>query len=495
MFSLIITIISIALVAALALATLYYGGNAFNKGDAQSRAAQVVVQGQQILAAADLFFADTGRWPTSLEEMVAQNYLKQVPVVSAFNDESALRQLDWNSAVAVAAAAQATAWTMPVAGKPTFVLDTKSADTCKFVNLKVRGDNGILTKAYTSLGAQCYGASDTALKVVVTKDTESLSTVLPSAEVVAGAIPAIDAAVGWLSAPGVTGTVGQGTGQVSSEGLPAGGVAGAVTITASNGGSFGVLKDYLTTGTVTITVINGTDTPVELTSAVLDNSTQVKVGSTTCSPGTVAMGSIDLGNAFASLSDALMPDALAPVFFEPSDPVDFSGGPWALPAKTACNFTVTATGGNASSISSGLTVSVKDGAALYQSISGQNPPVGELKIVSISPRTYTYDMGGTPVNATAFDVVYQNNSTYTVSGFRAGLSPVSYTAYTNAFTGSGWYGQQQYCIGPGAPGSTVMCTFTSDILYQGPGTLTLGAGTSQADDSTGPVQSEEVAVP
>ena len=32
MFSLIITIISIALVAALALATLYYGGGAFNKG-------------------------------------------------------------------------------------------------------------------------------------------------------------------------------------------------------------------------------------------------------------------------------------------------------------------------------------------------------------------------------------------------------------------------------------------------------------------------------
>ena len=38
MFSLIITIISVALVAALALATLYYGGDAFNEGRPKAEA-------------------------------------------------------------------------------------------------------------------------------------------------------------------------------------------------------------------------------------------------------------------------------------------------------------------------------------------------------------------------------------------------------------------------------------------------------------------------
>ena len=41
MFSLIITIISIALVAALALATIYYGGSAFNKSSATATASKL----------------------------------------------------------------------------------------------------------------------------------------------------------------------------------------------------------------------------------------------------------------------------------------------------------------------------------------------------------------------------------------------------------------------------------------------------------------------
>lgn len=44
MFSLIITIISIALVAALALATLYYGGDAFRDGHAAAQASKLKAQ-------------------------------------------------------------------------------------------------------------------------------------------------------------------------------------------------------------------------------------------------------------------------------------------------------------------------------------------------------------------------------------------------------------------------------------------------------------------
>jgi hypothetical protein len=60
MFALIISIIAIALVVALAGATLYYGGDAFSKGSARSTAAALVNQGQQISGAWTLYKADHG---------------------------------------------------------------------------------------------------------------------------------------------------------------------------------------------------------------------------------------------------------------------------------------------------------------------------------------------------------------------------------------------------------------------------------------------------
>ena len=64
MFSLIISIISIALVAALAAATVYFGGAAFNKGSAGADASTFINAGQQIagaftLASADGYTVDT----------------------------------------------------------------------------------------------------------------------------------------------------------------------------------------------------------------------------------------------------------------------------------------------------------------------------------------------------------------------------------------------------------------------------------------------------
>ena len=84
MFSLIITIISIALVAALALATLYYGGTAFNKGSTGATAARLINEGQQINGAVQILKADkaanavTGTEPTTVTTL-APNYLSQVP--------------------------------------------------------------------------------------------------------------------------------------------------------------------------------------------------------------------------------------------------------------------------------------------------------------------------------------------------------------------------------------------------------------------------------
>lgn len=83
MFSLIITIISIALVAALALATIYYGGSAFSRGGDAAKASQLINEGQQINGAFALARADAqasgSAAPAALVDLVNGNYLAQVP--------------------------------------------------------------------------------------------------------------------------------------------------------------------------------------------------------------------------------------------------------------------------------------------------------------------------------------------------------------------------------------------------------------------------------
>lgn len=83
MFSLIITIISIALVAALALATLYYGGSAFNRGSEGAAAARLINEGQQINGAVAIMRADSASTgaavATDLLGLQTGLYLAQVP--------------------------------------------------------------------------------------------------------------------------------------------------------------------------------------------------------------------------------------------------------------------------------------------------------------------------------------------------------------------------------------------------------------------------------
>lgn len=85
MFSLIITIISIALVAALALATLYYGGSAFNRGSQGAIAAQLINEGQQVNGAVAVAKADAaagGTEITTWQGLVTATpnpYLAQLP--------------------------------------------------------------------------------------------------------------------------------------------------------------------------------------------------------------------------------------------------------------------------------------------------------------------------------------------------------------------------------------------------------------------------------
>lgn len=91
MFSLIITIISIALVAALAVATVYYGGNQFNQGNTKAAGSAIVTSAQQIAAANTLLFNDQGAYaavgPVTVAATCAPtdagcfptSYLKSIP--------------------------------------------------------------------------------------------------------------------------------------------------------------------------------------------------------------------------------------------------------------------------------------------------------------------------------------------------------------------------------------------------------------------------------
>jgi hypothetical protein len=80
MFSLIITIISIALVALLAVATIYYGGSAFTRGGDGATAARLINEGQQLNGARVLAQVDNA--PAASAALVADlapTYLSQIP--------------------------------------------------------------------------------------------------------------------------------------------------------------------------------------------------------------------------------------------------------------------------------------------------------------------------------------------------------------------------------------------------------------------------------
>lgn len=84
MFSLIITIISVALVAALALATLYYGGEFVTDGQARAALTKIMQEGNQVVGALELYKADNGGFPSGTSDeiktqLVSQNYLTQIP--------------------------------------------------------------------------------------------------------------------------------------------------------------------------------------------------------------------------------------------------------------------------------------------------------------------------------------------------------------------------------------------------------------------------------
>jgi type II secretory pathway pseudopilin PulG len=80
MFQLIVAVISIALVAALALASIFYGGEAFTRSQLKAQVTTMINQAQQISGAQTLYKTDKGgSVANTVAELKAANYLAEEP--------------------------------------------------------------------------------------------------------------------------------------------------------------------------------------------------------------------------------------------------------------------------------------------------------------------------------------------------------------------------------------------------------------------------------
>ena len=208
MFSLVITVIAISLVAILAVATLYFGGKAFHQGGDAATAARLIVQSQQVMAAADLFKFERGRWPQSMQELVEARYLSGKPVVPQMAQrepggaERAFYALVGAGSAHAGAGERGTRWVEVAAGAPAYwATHSVSEAVCREVNRKARGDNGIFNRAQAGVLTQCFGtgAPYTVLAHRVDSNDASLEQVVASAgEPALGAAPG---GGGWAVPP------------------------------------------------------------------------------------------------------------------------------------------------------------------------------------------------------------------------------------------------------------------------------------------------------
>ena len=81
MFSLIITIVSIALVVALVAATMYHGGDTLTQGRTTADAAAFVSGGQQVAGAATMYLSLESAAPADVAALITKKYLASAPVV------------------------------------------------------------------------------------------------------------------------------------------------------------------------------------------------------------------------------------------------------------------------------------------------------------------------------------------------------------------------------------------------------------------------------
>jgi hypothetical protein len=200
MFSLLITIISIALVAALAIATIFYGGEIVKKSRAKATAATFVTQGQQMLGATEMFKAIHGRWPATADELVESKLLKGIPVAPG-NAAVVSQLLDYPVFSLAYAGPEGRAWEQVQSLAPQFwLLRSTSEQVCRAINQQVRGDDGIYNAARRDTLIQCFGTEENYTVLVHLRGDPDIGTTVPAA----GGTPTLevdDDGGGWAVPP------------------------------------------------------------------------------------------------------------------------------------------------------------------------------------------------------------------------------------------------------------------------------------------------------
>lgn len=180
---LIITVLSIVLVGAVTLATLYYGGSAYDRTADVAKANQLLNQARQLEAAARTYFDDRGSWPSDLQQLVDLQYLRGVPATGA------------------------VAWTTAVAGQPVYYI--ASGDTslpiCAEYNRRASLQlPAVPSAAYADLPSQCYGPQG-GLVVVLNAGGDSIASAalaaLPAPTEGPGSLPNPGYTEGWTQPP------------------------------------------------------------------------------------------------------------------------------------------------------------------------------------------------------------------------------------------------------------------------------------------------------
>ncbi|MBC8738485.1 hypothetical protein F6X40_17060 [Paraburkholderia sp. UCT31] len=94
MFSLLVTVISIALVVVLAAATMYYGGGVISNSGAAGNASKVLNESTQITGAIQSYQNDNaGSLPASMSDLITGGYLASAPSQSwSFSTDAVIAQ-------------------------------------------------------------------------------------------------------------------------------------------------------------------------------------------------------------------------------------------------------------------------------------------------------------------------------------------------------------------------------------------------------------------
>lgn len=152
MFSLIITIVSIALVVALVAATMYHGGDTLTQGRTTADAAAFVAGAQQVGGAAVMYLSLESEAPANVAALVTDKYLASEPVVKGGGLELGTATIGANTVNVVTSTVTADAVCAAI-NKSAGILAANTADSADTQDALVVAQDDLADVAYGCITA------------------------------------------------------------------------------------------------------------------------------------------------------------------------------------------------------------------------------------------------------------------------------------------------------------------------------------------------------